>query len=88
MCLLITAFSAVLCLYLQRRFFFNLTRLATMFSAAAVMWLVDCTFAKFAGEDFFDLSFDDTFLGITVVFCAVVLDLMLRLPEIVGQKRV
>lgn len=59
-----------------------------MFSSATIMWIVDCAFAKFNGEDFFDISYDDTLLGITVVFLAIVLDLILRLPEIAQNSKI
>ena len=88
MCLLITAFSGLLCFYLQKKFFFDLKRLCIMFSSAAVMWTVDCTFAKIDGESFFDISADDTLLGITVVFCALIHDVILRLPQIVNQTKI
>lgn len=86
MCLLITAFSAIICFYLQKKCYFDLKRLFVMFSSATIMWIVDCAFAKFNGEDFFDISYDDTLLGITVVFLAIVLDLILRLPKIVANS--
>lgn len=58
-----------------------------MFSSATIMWIVDCAFAKFNVEDFFDISYDDTLLGITVVFLAIILDIILRLPKI-AQKSI
>uniref|UniRef100_UPI00402AE0E5 hypothetical protein n=1 Tax=Succinivibrio sp. TaxID=2053619 RepID=UPI00402AE0E5 len=58
-----------------------------MFSSATIMWIVDCAFEKFNGEDFFDISYDDTLLGITVVFLAIILDIILRLPKI-AQKSI
>ncbi len=88
MCLLITALAAIVCVYLQKQFYFDLNRLTVMFSSATIMWLVDCAFAKFNGEDFFDISYDDTLLGITVVFLAVVLDLILRLPKIAQNSKI
>lgn len=57
-----------------------------MFSSATIMWIVDCAFAKFNGEDFFDISYDDTLLGITVVFLAIILDIILRLPKIAQNQ--
>ena len=59
-----------------------------MFSSATIMWIVDCAFAKFNGENFFDISYDDTLLGITVVFLAIVLDLILRLPKIAQNSKI
>ena len=59
-----------------------------MFSSATIMWVVDCAFAKFNGEDFFDISYDDTLLGITVVFLAIILDIILRLPKIAQNSKI
>ena len=87
MCLLITALAAIICFYLQKKCFFDLKRLCVMFSSATIMWIVDRAFAKFNGEDFFDLSYDDTLLGITVVFLAVFLDLVLKLPKIAQNSK-
>lgn len=87
MCLLITALAAIICFYLQKKCHFDLKRLCMMFSSATIMWIVDCAFAKFDGEDFFDLSYDDTLLGITVVILAIVLDLILRLPKIAQKTK-
>ena len=42
-----------------------------MYSCAAIMWTVDCSFAKLNGEDFFDLSFEDLLLGLIVVGFAI-----------------
>lgn len=87
MCLLITAFAAIICIFLQRNLHFDIKRLTVMFSSATIMWLVDCTFAKAEGEDFFDLSIDDTLLGLTVVACAIVLDLIFRIPSFVNNSK-
>ena len=87
MCLLITAFAAIVCYLLQKVIRFDISRLTMMFTSATIMWLVDCSFAKFEGEDFFDISYDDTLLGITVVFCALILDLIMRLPKLVNGAR-
>lgn len=59
-----------------------------MFTSATIMWLVDCSFAKFEGDDFFDISYDDTLLGVTVVFLAIVLDLILRLPKLAQSSKI
>lgn len=58
-----------------------------MFSSATIMWIVDCAFAEFNGEDFFDISYDDTLLGITVLFLAIILDIILRLPKIAQKSK-
>ena len=87
MCLLITAFAAIVCYLLQKVIRFDISRLTMMFTSATIMWLVECSFAKFDGEDFFDISYDDTLLGITVVFLAIVLDLILRLPKLAQSSK-
>lgn len=88
MSLLITAFAAIVCYLLQKVIRFDISRLTMMFTSATIMWLVDCSFAKFDGEDFFDISYDDTLLGITVVFLAIVLDLILRLPKLAQSSKI
>lgn len=50
---------------------------ALVFLGAALMWLVDCTFAAFSGEGFFDFSMDDTKLGCLIIACGVGLWLIL-----------
>lgn len=87
MCLLITAFAAIVCYLLQKVIRFDISRLTMMFTSATIMWLVDCAFAKFNGEDFFDISYDDTLLGITVLFLAIILDIILRLPKIAQKSK-
>ena len=88
MCLLITAFAAIVCYLLQKVIRFDISRLTMMFTSATIMWLVDCSFAKFDGEDFFDISYDDTLLGVTVVFWAIVLDIILRLPKSAHNSKI
>lgn len=88
MCLLITAFAAIVCYLLQKVIRFDISRLTMMFTSATIMWLVDCSFAKFDGKDFFDISYDDTLLGVTVVFWAIVLDIILRLPKIAHNSKI
>ncbi len=38
-----------------------------MFWGAALMWLVDCIFSAAGGEGFFDISGEDTFLGLIIL---------------------
>lgn len=87
MCLLITALATIICFCLQKKCYLDLNRLGVMFSSATIMWVVDYAFAKFNGEDFFDISYDDTLLGITVVFLAIILDIILRLPKIAQKSK-
>ena len=73
MCLIITALSALISFILLKikgyRFF---KELFIMFFSAALMWTVDCTFACAHGEGFFDLSYEDTLLGMIIVVSALV----------------
>ncbi|MGN1280966.1 MAG: hypothetical protein ACI4UM_03575 [Succinivibrio sp.] len=74
MCLLITAFAALICAFMRSRNDSRfLSNLYFMYVSAALMWTVDCVFAKVGGEDFFDLSLDDTLLGITIVVSGAVM---------------
>lgn len=38
-----------------------------MFWGASLMWLIDCIFSAVAGEGFFDISMEDTILGIIIL---------------------
>lgn len=38
-----------------------------MFWGASLMWLIDCIFSAAGGEGFFDISMEDTILGIIVL---------------------
>lgn len=38
-----------------------------MFWGASLMWLIDCIFSAAAGEGFFDISMEDTILGIIIL---------------------
>lgn len=85
MCLLITwacalIFAAVFFLK-DRRNVFRTGTLALVFLSAGVMWLVDCTFAWYGGEEFLDLSADDALLGLTVAGAALLLWALLLLGE-------
>lgn len=75
MCLLITAFAALVALsfwYFKDRG--NVRKsgtLALIYLGASFMWLIDCVFAKFEGEAFLDLSKDNALLGFLVVLCGL-----------------
>ncbi len=74
MCLIITALAALCCFIMYRiRNAKILSMLSVMYGSAALMWVVDCVFAVSEGEPFFDLSADDTCLGLTVVASGAVL---------------
>lgn len=68
MCLILCSIAAFLSLYYSR---FKLNLLSTMYLSASIMWTVDNAIAKFSGEDFFDLSLDDTLLGFCIVISAL-----------------
>lgn len=76
MCLILTTIAAIICSAL---YFFKfsdkkymLHTLALMYWGAALMWSVDGFFALSAGEPFFDLSLNDTMLGLLIVICGIV----------------
>ena len=73
MCLILTTLAAIVCslLYKVNKSFSTAKVLAFMYSCAAIMWTVDCSFAKLKGVDFFDLSFEDFVLGLIVVGFAI-----------------
>lgn len=76
MCLILTSIAAVvsttlyfLCPGLSRRI--SLEHLALMYWGAALMWSVDGVFRLMEGEHFFELTLNDTLLGILVVICGL-----------------
>lgn len=76
MCLIITAFAAVITttvwyFKLNAREF-RLGMLALMYWGATIMWLVDAFFCVAEGEPFFDLSGNDALLGLVIVLCGLV----------------
>ena len=78
MCLILTflaaVFTSIICFshpqFIQQ---FQLHKLALMYWGATLMWSIDGVFQLLEGEAFFDLSLNDTFLGIVVIICGVVL---------------
>lgn len=72
MCLILTIVAAVLTTFAWRFMFtdkkYMLSRLALMYWGASLMWSVDGIFSIAEGEGFFNLTLDDTYLGIVVVF--------------------
>lgn len=76
MCLILTCIAAVittalyfLCPEFSARI--SLQHLTLMYWGAALMWSVDGIFRLIEGERFFELTLNDTFLGILVVICGV-----------------
>jgi hypothetical protein len=76
MCLVITAFAAVITTIIwyfkahQREL--KLGLLALMYWGATLMWLVDAFYALAEGEAFLDLSVDDALLGLVIVLCGLI----------------
>ena len=76
MCLLITAFAAVITTilwYFHPEFASKakLGMLALMYWGASLMWSVDGFFCVFEGEGFLDLSVNDALLGVVIVLCGL-----------------
>lgn len=76
MCLIITAFAAVITTII---WYFKahdkeikLGILALMYWGASLMWLVDSFFCIAEGEPFFDLSVDDAILGLVIVLSGLI----------------
>lgn len=73
MCEIMTIIAAVLCtavFFIQKKqgkADKSLVLGMLMFWGAALMWLVDCIFSVAGGEGFFDISMEDTFLGIIIL---------------------
>ena len=76
MCLVITAFAAVITTivwyFKMPQSEYLLGRLALMYWGATLMWCVDGFFSVAEGESFLDLSMNDALLGVVVVLCGVV----------------
>jgi len=77
MCLIITAVAAVISTLIWKLKFngpvnYNLNILSLMYTAAALMWCCDGVASVLEGESFFDISLDDTYLGLVIVFAGIV----------------
>lgn len=77
MCLLITAFAAVIATiiwFFQPDFskIAKLGTLALMYWGAALMWTVDGFFSVSEGGDFLDLSLNDAVLGMVIILCGLI----------------
>lgn len=86
MCLILTCIAAIVVTVLSFLFsklvtHFQLDRLALMYWSAALMWIVDGIFRIQEGEAFFELSVNDTLLGILIVFCGVLFWSLLTLAR-------
>lgn len=73
MCEIMTIIAAVICtalFYVQKKNGKKDRSLVLgmlMFWGASLMWLIDCIFSAVAGEGFFDISMEDTILGIIIL---------------------
>lgn len=71
MCLILTAIAAIICTSLYYFKFsdkkYMLHTLSLMYWGAALMWTVDGFFVLAEGEPFFDISLNDTMLGLLIV---------------------
>ncbi|MEG1683818.1 MAG: hypothetical protein RR295_08300 [Oscillospiraceae bacterium] len=89
MCLMITAFAAVVATILwyfkpELKKEAKLGMLALMYWGAALMWTVDGFFCVAAGEGFLELSLNDALLGAVIVLCGLiawVVSLLLSNPQ-------
>lgn len=73
MCEIMTIIAALICtalFYMQKkngRKDRSLVLGMLMFWGASLMWLIDCIFSAAGGEGFFDISMEDTILGIIIL---------------------
>lgn len=89
MCLLITAFAAVVTTILwyfkpAAKDSAKLGMLTLMYWGATLMWTVDGFFRVAEGEGFFDLTLNDAILGIVIVLCGLIawiVALLLQNPQ-------
>ncbi|MDP4120600.1 MAG: hypothetical protein Q8876_06055 [Bacillota bacterium] len=75
MCLVITAFAAVITTLIWYFKAHNenikFSMLVLMYWGATLMWVVDGFFSIAKGEPFLDLSINDTLLGFVIVLCGL-----------------
>ncbi len=85
MCLILTTFAAIIATIVWYAkapdFTYRIGTLALMYWGASLMWLGDAIFSVAGGEGFFDLSLDDTFLGIVIVMIGLMGWLVLLLAN-------
>ena len=82
MCLIMTIIAAVVftAVWAKMRTQSLLTT-TLMFWAAALMWSVDGVASVLDGEPFFDISREDTILGVIIVLCGVAIFAVLAVFE-------
>ena len=71
MTLLTTVFAAIICTVIwyknENARSLKVGTLVLMYWGASLMWLIDCIFSAAGGEGFFDISMEDTILGIIIL---------------------
>lgn len=94
MCLVITAFAAVIATilwyFVKESGSLKLGFLALMYWGASLMWTVDGFYAVAGGEPFLDLSGNDALLGLVIVLCGLIIwlvTLLIRDPKGVIRKK-
>ena len=90
MCLIITTVAAIVTTIIwltsKKAKNANISLLAFMYIGAALMWIVDSIYSVSEGEPFFNISLDDTYLGILVVVCGLAGYFVTRLVSRLGAK--
>lgn len=83
MCLIITFVAGLIALTIwlldKKRKNSKTGFLVLMYFGASLMWCVDGFFALAENEPFFNISLDDTYLGLTVITCGLLLYFIYRL---------
>ena len=92
MCLILTAVAAAISAILWFTVFrdekYNFQFLTLMYLGATLMWSVDGIFSVMEGEGFFNLSLDDTKLGVLVVTLGLALWAVTLVVRSVKAKRI
>jgi len=82
MCLIMTIIAAVVFTVLWAKMRKqSLLTTTLMFWAAALMWSVDGVASVLDGEPFFDISREDTILGVIIILCGVAIFAVLAVFE-------
>ena len=82
MCLIMTIIAAVVfTAFWAKKRTQSLLTTTLMFWAAALMWSVDGVASVLEGEPFFDISREDTILGVIIILCGVAIFAVLAVFE-------
>lgn len=76
MCLILTFIAAIITTIIyflspKTAKKFSLEYLALMYLGASLMWSVDGFYRLIEGESFFELTLNDTLLGVVIIFCGL-----------------